>query len=406
MPTPASDIFRQLAYKVEATYGTAPSASGAQLLRRVGSTIDLDKDTYESQEVRTDYQVADYRHGVRRVTGQITGELSAGTYKDFMAALLKRAFATVTALTGLTLTIAGSGPTYTITRGSGDWIAGGAKVYDVVRLTAGSFNAANLNKNLLIVGLTTTVMTVVVINASALVAEGPIASATVTWPGKKTFIPQTGHTDLSFSIEHFYSDMSPVQSEVFTGCKIAKIDLALPPTGMATIAMDVTGQNVTTATAQYFTSPTALTGTGVMAAVNGVARVAGAAAASLTGLTLTVEGSFSGQPVVGSNVIPNQAPGAVRVTGQATAFFDSVTLRDAFLNESEIDLAGVFTADNTAASDFIVLALPRIKLGGAKKAPADGGLVMTIPFQGLLNVNGGSAVNTEKTTISVQDSQA
>lgn len=404
MTTPATDIFRQLAYKVESTYGTVPAAGSAQLLRRVGSTIDLAKATYQSAEIRTDYQVADYRHGVRRVTGQISGELSAGTYKDFFAALLKRAFATVTALTGLSLTIAGSGPTYTITRGSGDWIAGGAKIYDVVRLTAGAFAAPNLNKNLLIVGLTTTVMTVIVVNASTLTAEGPIATATVTWPGKKTFIPQTGHTDLSYSFEHFYSDL--VQSEVFSGCKIAKIGLALPPTGMATIAMDVMGQNVTTAAAQYFTSPTALTSTGVMAAVNGVARVAGAAAAVLTGLTIDIAGAFTGQAVVGSNVMPNQAPGTVNITGQATAFFDSVTLRDAFLNETEIDLCGVLTADNTAAADFIGFALPRIKLGGAAKAPADGGLVMTIPFQALLNVNGGAAVNTEKTAISVQDSQA
>ena len=31
----ASGVFKQLAYKVESTYGTAPSASGAQSLRRV-----------------------------------------------------------------------------------------------------------------------------------------------------------------------------------------------------------------------------------------------------------------------------------------------------------------------------------------------------------------------------------
>lgn len=401
--TIASDIFRQLVYKVESVYGSLPGTGSAQLLRRVGSTLDLNKDTYQSNEVRTDYQRQDYRHGVRRVAGSIEGELSAGTYKDFFAALLKRDFAAVTALTGLSLTIAGSGPTYTITRGSGDWIAGGAKVYDVVRLTAGSFNAANLNKNLLITDLTTTVMTVVPVNGVALVAEGPIASATVTWPGKKTFIPQTGHTDKSFTFEHVYADL--VQAEQFTGCKVSKIDLNLPPTGMATIAMEVMGQNMATAAA-YFVSPTAQTTTGVMAAVNGVARVAGAAAANLTGLRLSIAGSFTGAPVVGSNVIPGQSPGTVIVNGEATAFFDSVTLRDAFLNETEIDLGLVFTADNSAASDFIALAMARMKLGGAAKAPADGGLVMTLPFEGLLNYAGSSSVKTEKTTISMQDSQA
>ncbi len=401
----ASDIFRQLVYKAETTYGTLPSAGSAQLLRRVNSTLDLNKDTYQSNEVRTDYQRSDFRHGVRRVAGNVEGELSAGTYKDFFAALLKRAFTSVTSITGASLTISGTGPTYAVARAAGSYLTDGIKVGMVVRITAGSFNAANLNKNLFVTDIASaTSMTVLPLNGVAMFAEGPIGSATIAIPGKITYIPQSGHTDSSFAFEHVYSDLT--QSEQFTGCKVGKIDLNLPPTGMAGIVMEIMGQNMATTTTGYFTSPTALTGTGVMAAVNGVARVAGAAAANLTGLRLSISGTFTSQPVVGSNVIPSLSPGVVVVNGEATAFFDSVTLRDAFLNETEIDLLGAFTADNTAAADFITFALPRIKLGGAAKAPADGGMVMTLPFEGLLNNAGGSGIKTEKTTIWMQDSQA
>jgi hypothetical protein len=400
----ASDIYRAVSYKVESAYGTVPGASGAQALRRVGSTLDLTKETYQSGEIRQDFQVADYRHGVRRVTGSISGELSAKTYADFFGALLKRDFAAFTALTGLTITITGAGPTYTVARSAGDWLAGGVKIGDVVRLTAGSFNALNLNKNLWVTAVTALNLTVVTLNGSAMFAEGPIASATLTLPGKKTFIPQSGHTDKSFAFEHFYADL--VQSEVFSGCKVTKISLSLPPTGMAEIQMDVTGKDLTTAGAQYFTSPTALTSTGVMAAVNGMLRVAGAAVSNVTGLTLDIDGAFSGAPVVGSNTVPAQTPGTVSVSGQATMFFDSTAQRDAFVAETELDLMAVFTADNTPASDFITFVMPRIKHGGAAKAPSDGGLVQTIPFMALLNVAGGSGVATEKTTLSIQDSQA
>ena len=96
----------------------------------------------------------------------------------------------------------------------------------------------------------------------------------------------------------------------------------------------------------------------------------------------------------------------VTVDGQATMYFTDTTARDAFFNETEIDLMAAFTADNTATADFLTVVLPRIKLGGARKAPADGGLVMTLPFQALLNSTGGAGVKTEKTTISMQDSQA
>lgn len=400
----ASGVFKTVAYKVESTYGTAPSASGAQSLRRLESSLDLAKDTYQSNEIRTDFQVADFRHGVRRVAGKLSAELSCKTYADFMAACVKRDFAAVTAITGLSITIAGSGPTYTVTRSAGDWLAGNIKVGMVGRLTAGSFNAANLNKNLLVLAVTALGLTVMTLNGSTLVAEGPIASATFTVPGKTTYIPQTGHTDKSFSIEHYYSDL--VQSEVFTGCKFDKLTINLPPTGMATMELDVIGQNVTTAGSQYFTSPTAQTTTGTMAAVNGVLRAGGVTQASVTGLSIEIDPSFSGDPVVGQNIVPAQFPGKVMVSGQLTAYFDSVAMRDAFLNETEIELLAAFTADNTAGADFLAFALPRIKLGGASKSDGDQGLVQTIPFTALLNSAGGAGIATEKTTIQIQDAQA
>ena len=110
MSTPASGLFKTIAYKAETTFGTAPSASGAQSLRRVQSTLDLTKETYQSNEIRRDFQLADFRHGVRRVEGRISGELSPATYKDFIECALKRNFAAVTPITGASLTIAGSGP--------------------------------------------------------------------------------------------------------------------------------------------------------------------------------------------------------------------------------------------------------------------------------------------------------
>ena len=399
----ASGVFKQLAYKAESTYGTAPGASGAQSLRRVTSDINLVKDTYQSNEIRTDQQMQDMRHGVRRVQGTINGEMSPGTYADFMAAALRKDFVAVAALTGLSITIAGSGP-YTVTRGSGDFLASGIKKGDLVRLTAGSFNAANLNKNLVVTSVTALVLTVRVLNGSALVAEGPIASATVSMPGKKTWAPTTGHTNKSFSIEHWFSDL--VQSEVYTGCQPSTLDLQLPATGLATLAIGFMGQGMTAAASQYFTSPNAATTTGLMAAVNGILLKDGAPIATLTGLTLNLQSNRSGDPVVGSNVVPTLFPGRILVSGQATAYFDSVALRDAFVNETEFELVVVLSSDNTAASHFLSITLPRVKGGGHTLNDGEAGLVATIPFQALLPLTGGSGIANEMTTISIHDSAA
>lgn len=405
MSTPASGLFKQVAYKAESTFGVVPSATSAQALRRVQSTLDLSKETYQSNEIRQDFQLVDFRHGVRRVEGNISGELSPATYKDFIACALKKDFAAGASASSVTVTIAGAGPSYTVTRSSGNYITDGFKVGDVIRLSIGSPSlAANFGKNLLIVSLTSTIATVITLNGSSMVAEGPVAGTTVAVVGKKSYIPTSGHTDKSFSIEHYYSDL--VQSEVFSGCKPTSIAIGLPPTGLATIDIGFMGKDVTTASAQYFTNPTAQTTTGLLAAVNGELRVAGQSVATLTGLTLNIASNYSGDPVVGSNTVPFMFAGRVVVTGQATAYFDSVTLRDAFFNETEVEIIGAFTANNDANAPFMSFVLPRVKIGGASKNDGEGGLVQTLPFQALLNTAGGSGTTSEQTTIVIQDSAA
>lgn len=400
----ASGIAKQVRYKAESAYNTAPGASGAQSLRRVESSINVEKDTYASAELRTDYQISDFRHGTRRTAGSIKGELSPLTYADFMAAALRKDFVAGVSAASLSLTIAGAGP-YTVTRATGSWLTDGFKAGDVVRITAGSVNASNLNKNLYVVSLTATVLTVVVPNASAMVAEGPIASCTCSVTGKKTYTPTTGHTDKSFAIEHWFSDIA--QSELYLGCKASALDIQLPPTGLATIGVDVMGSgSVTTNTSAYYTSPTAPTTTGIAAAVNGLLYIGATAVATCTGLSLRVDGGYSGDPVVGSNFMPGIFPGRVNVTGQFTAYFENATFRDAFLNETELALSALLTSDNAAAANFLAFNLPRIKLGSASRSDGEKGLILTANFQALYNGSGGTGISSEATTLSVQDSAA
>jgi hypothetical protein len=404
--TIATGVNKQVIYKKETTWGTIPAASSAQALRRTTSDLDLKKETYQSNEIRTDFQVADFRHGVRSVEGTLNGEISPGTYKDFFAAALRQAFQTATT-TGAQTTITAAtttGTNGTFTRSAGSYLTDGFKVGDVVRWTGWTVATANNTKNMLITGLTATVMTVTTLDGTAIVAKAAGDSVTATLAGKKTWVPSTGHTDDSFSIEHWFNDLSV--SEVYTGCKVSKLDVQLPATGMGTIGVSLMGKDVTTASAQYFTSPNAQTSTGVIAAVNGALYVGGTAVANVTGMTFTIDGNMTGEAVIGSNSRPDIFEGRVSVSGQITAFFQDATLRDQFLNETESSVIGVFTTGNTAASDFVVFNMPRIKAGGASRDDGDKGIVQTIPFTALLNTAGGTGVNSLATTISIQDSQA
>lgn len=403
----ASGLFKAVSIKRESAYGTLPASTLWTPLRRVKATMDLKKDTFKSKEIRTSMQTADLRHGTRRGNGQLQGEIYPGAYADIFAAMLKRDFTAGTsiALGATTLAIAGSGPTYTLTRSAGSWITDGLKIGDVVRITVGAgLTASNRDKNLFIVGLTATVATVIVLNGSGMATDAATGTCTVAVTGKKTFIPTSGHTDVSFAEEHWFADVA--QNEAYTGIKYSKADLELPPDDTATVSFDRMGQSVTTATSRYTTTYNAANTAGATAAPNGALIVAGQVIAIVTGARLSIAPGFSGGPVVGSTLIPALFAKTVEVSGQFTAYFQDATLRDYFINETEISLALALTENNLANCNFMTVVLPRIKLMDAAKPDNDGEIVQTLPFTALENTAGGAGTTSEASSIVIQDSLA
>lgn len=404
--TIATGPFKQLAIKKETTWGTLAGASGAQLLRRKSSSLDEVRDTYGSDEITTIQQRKTFVHGTRKAQGTITGDLSGGTYSMLIQSHLRRDFTALTDITGLSLTIAGSGPTYTVTRGSGSWLDDGVKVGMVVRITDGSVDANNSDKNLFVVTLTSTILTCIPWGNGTMTAEGPIASCTVSMPGKRTYVPASGHTNDSYTMEHRFTDLA--QYEVFTGCKVSTMQLSLPPTGVIEASFGILGKGFGQAPSgtPYFSSPTAETTSQGMSAVSGVLRAASGLMTAVTGLTISSDGGMSTGQVIGSNYTPDVFAGPITVNGQLTAYFDSATLRDAFYNESQVALNVVAYAGAAANAEFQAFTIPAIKLGGATKSDGPGPITLTCPFEALYNSAGGSGTDSEATTIWAQDSLA
>lgn len=77
-----------LSYIAESTYGTTPATPTLQQLRNTGCTLAITKDAVLSDEARSDRQIAELRHGNRQCGGEISGELSYGTYDDLLEAVL------------------------------------------------------------------------------------------------------------------------------------------------------------------------------------------------------------------------------------------------------------------------------------------------------------------------------
>lgn len=392
-----------VAYKKESAWGTLAGTTGGKLLRRVTASFNLVKEAYESGEIRTDRQIADYRHGVRSAEGSLNGELSPASYADFMGSIVGRDFTTAPASASASVTIAASGALYTVTRSTGDFLTDGFKVGQVVRLTGAGLAVDNVAKNLLIASATATELTVKVVNGTALTAEGPIASVTVTAVGKTTFVPAAGHTDQSYTVEEFYGDIA--QSEVYTGMKLNSMAVQLPATGLTTVDFGFAGKDLTqSGTTQYFTSPTAQNANGIFAAVNGVMLVNGAPVALVTSADFSVERATENATAVGSNSVAEIFTGRIRVTGNMSVYFQDAAFRTYFDAETPVSIVLTLTTDNAGDSDFVTFTMPKVKLGSFGKDDGELGIVASASFQALLNdvVDAGLPA----TTIQIQDSAA
>lgn len=83
-----------ISYVPEVTFGVTPETPAMVELRHTGTTLAITKDTFQSDEIRNDRQIVDFRHGVRRATGDISVEWSYGAHDDFLEAALGGAWNT------------------------------------------------------------------------------------------------------------------------------------------------------------------------------------------------------------------------------------------------------------------------------------------------------------------------
>jgi len=74
MATKAKGVSKLVAYKKETTFGVPAGATGGKLLRRTSADFTSTRESYESSEIRTDRQVADFRLGVKSTDGSLSGE--------------------------------------------------------------------------------------------------------------------------------------------------------------------------------------------------------------------------------------------------------------------------------------------------------------------------------------------
>ena len=384
---------------------TLPGPSGAQLVRRVTSTMDLVRNNYAATEIRADRQEVDFRLGTGHTAGDITGEYSGATYFDFIEAVHRDTRVAALTLTESDLTSATashSGSSFTF--GGGDPVALGLFVGDVIRFANLSVTADDA-VNFTILGFSGTSNRVLAVTPAPSDQTADVAF-TLTRPGHTTIVPASGHVSRKLAIEHYGQDTD--YSQLFVENRLWKYVLTMPATGLVTFSTSLMGRwayDLSGGSAPYFASPAAETTTGITAAVNGILLLNGTAVGVVTGATITNETVAAVGEVVGQNFPAAISLGHNQVSGQITAYLNGSTIPALFKAETECALLIGLDATSAPNTPTTRIYLPRIKFTGAT-APVQGeGLqVVTAPFRALRYV--GSAAGVPSTVIRIQDTEA
>lgn len=387
MTTYQSQSNAVVAYKVQSGLGSQASGSGGTQLRVAGGAgANLTKAATESNEVRNDGMRIRGRHGTQKTTGAWSAEASLGSHAPIIQAVMRDTWdvsdLALTESDFTSLAIASN----VITLGSGNPISLGLRVGDVIRLT-NLATSANNSKNLRIIGLTSSTITIAA--ADTLTDETADTACTITRPKK---IIQSGTlVKRYYTIDEYDADID--QSTVLTDFVWGSIKFSMQPNGL--LLADPGGMGtgqidaLATGSSPLLTSPTATSGV-PFSVVDATIRVNGTDVVDLTSFDLTIDIAPAAPDVFGSGAIkysPDVFTGQMAVSMNLSALRKSLTYLSDFIAETQYSLHVLAVENESEPKDFLSIYVGNFTLGGNTRSAlskAGGPLTETISIPAAL----------------------
>lgn len=199
-----------------------------------------------------------------------------------------------------------------------------------------------------------------------------------------------GVTPKFFTLEDGLTDIPAYR--IFRGCAVSTLDLEVKPDAIVSAKFGMVGMSSVAATGTPLdASLTAPSNNVPFDSFSGTITEGGSAIATVTGLKLKVENSLKPTHVIGNKIAPQLEYGRGKVSGEITAYFDSIALYNKFVNETVSTLVFSLT-DGTATYTFT---LPKVKYnGGDIPLQNEQSRILTLPIVGLFD-------STEATSLKI-----
>lgn len=120
-------------YVAEVTPGVTPTSPVWSPLRNTGGVPAITRDTLTSNELDGSRETTSIRTGNKQVSGEYAIELSSKSQDDWLAGALGSTWQSGVSLSGLSITVAPAGKTFT--RSTGSFISDGVEVGDLIAFT-------------------------------------------------------------------------------------------------------------------------------------------------------------------------------------------------------------------------------------------------------------------------------
>lgn len=202
-------------------------------------------------------------------------------------------------------------------------------------------------------------------------------------------IGDNGNTLRSFTLERQYSDLSSL-SAIFKGCMVNGLNLNVAVGAIVSGSFDILGKTEVAGTGM--TTPTAAPTSKVINAIGGITAITeGGSAIELLEWAMTGNNNLRGRPLLGTLGPQSMAAGRLEIGGTMKAYFETATLYNKFLNETESSLS--ISLEDSAGAGYS-FTFPRVRYTKAKRVAGgiNSDIVVEMGWQALRKAT--SAFNT------------
>jgi hypothetical protein len=198
-----------------------------------------------------------------------------------------------------------------------------------------------------------------------------------------------GSQRFSLTAVRQFTDIQNADDFVFHGVEMNTFDLTVSANAIITATFGVIGKNQSFIP-DYVSGGTVIpaTDSSVMDSFTGSISEGGTQIGVVTEVTLNIDNGMEVRPVIGSDSTLRPGQKRFNCTGQMTVYFEDVALLQKFLTETDTSLEFSIRGKDGRSYAF---SIPRISFsGGQPDVPDEGDVMLTMPFQALLDKTAGT----------------